>query len=44
MKLLGTEFMISHTFQCERYFSFAKKYHKGDIAGHCPYTGSLQRF
>ena len=23
IKLLGTEFIISHTFQCERYFSFA---------------------
>ena len=40
-KLLGTEFIISHTFQCERYFlllvlEFLKKYHKGDLAGHCP--------
>ena len=38
--LLGTEFILSHTFQCERYFSFAcpgnfEKYHKGDFAGHC---------
>ena len=34
----STEFIISHTFQCERYFSFAcsGKYHKGDLAGHCP--------
>ena len=24
IKLLGTEFIISHTFQCERYFSFAQ--------------------
>ena len=23
IKLLGTEFIICHTFQCERYFSFA---------------------
>ena len=23
IKLLGTEFIISHTFQCEHYFSFA---------------------
>ena len=23
IKLLGTEFIISHTFQCERYISFA---------------------
>ena len=23
IKLLGTELLISHTFQCERYFSFA---------------------
>ena len=22
-KLLGTEFIISHSFQCKRYFSFA---------------------
>ena len=34
------EFIISHTFQFERYFSFAcpgnlMKYHKGDFAGHC---------
>ena len=38
IKLLGTDFIISHTFQCERYFSlllvleFLKKYHKGDFA------------
>ena len=40
IKLLGTEFIISHTLQCERYFSFAcpgklKTYHMGDFAGHC---------
>ena len=40
IKLLATEFIISHTFLCERYFSFAcvlenvKKFHKGEFAGH----------
>ena len=38
IKLLGTELIISHTFQCKRYFSFAcpgkfDKYHKGDFVG-----------
>ena len=32
-KLLGAEFIISHTFQSERYFSFAC--HKCDFAGYC---------
>ena len=37
-ELLGTEHIINHTFQCERYFSFEnlKKYHKCDSVGHCP--------
>ena len=37
MKLLGTVFIISHTFQCEHYFYFAcpVKFDKvGDFAGH----------
>ena len=39
---LGAEFIISHTFQCECYtflllvLKILKKYHKGDLAGHCP--------
>ena len=40
IKLLGTEFIISHTFQCERFFFLLvlenlMKYNKGDFAGHC---------
>ena len=43
IKLLGTEFIISHTFHSERYFSFTCmscmenliKYNKADFAGHC---------
>ena len=39
--LWSYEFLISHSFQCECYFSFAcpvKKYHKSDFDGHCPYS------
>ena len=41
IKILGTKFIISHTFLCDRYLffllvlEFDKKHHKGDFAGHC---------
>ena len=40
IKLLGTKFIISHTFVCKRFLFFAcpgkfdKKHHKGDVGGH----------
>ena len=40
IKLFGTEFVVSHTFQCSVTFLLLVlenliKFHKGDFAGHC---------